>query len=109
MDVEDRQPECAKDGTVFQKKNMNKNLQNTRTKTRTNEHGQKLEYYSSLGSSHFRVLFLNILWCNHLHGGYRLLGWTTMGHNDDGNRCSWYCFLDGHYQMAITSNQEVES
>ena len=74
MDVEDRQPECAKDGTVFQKKNMNKNLQNTRTKTRTNEHGQKLEYYSSLGSSNFRVLFLNILWCNHLHGGYRLLG-----------------------------------
>ena len=109
VDVEDRQPECAKDGTVFQKKNMNKNLQNTRTKTRTNEHGQKLEYYSSLGSSHFRVLFLNILWCNHLHGGYRLLGWTTMGHNDDGNRCSWYRFLDGHYQMAITSNQEVES
>ena len=109
MDVEDRQPECAKDGTVFLKKNMNKNLQNIRKKTRTNKTGQKLEYNPSLRSSHFRVLFLNILWCNHLHGGYRLLGWTTMGHNDDGNRCSWYRFLDGHYQMAITSNQEVES
>ena len=109
MDVEDRQPECAKDGTVFLKKNMNKNLQNIRKKTRTNKTGQKLEYNPSLGSSHFRVLFLNILWCNHLHGGYRLLGWTTMGHNDDGNRCSWYRFLDGHCQMAITSNQEVES
>ena len=109
VDVEDRQPECAKDGTVFLKKNMNKNLQNIRKKKRTNKTGQNLEYNPSLGSSHFRVLFLNILWCNHLHGGYRLLGWTTMGHNDDGNRCSWYRFLDGHYQMAITSNQEVES
>ena len=109
MDVEDRQPECAKDGTVFLKKNMNKNLQNIRKKTRTNKNGQKLEYNPSLGSSHFRVLFLNILWCNHLHREYRLLGRATMGHNDHGNRCSWHRFLDGHYQVAIASDQEVES
>ena len=109
VDVEDRQPECAKDGTVFQKKNMNKNLQNTRTKTRTNEHGQKLEYHSTLGSPYFRFLLLNILWCNYLHREYRLLGRTTMGHNGHGNRCPWYRFLDGHHQVAIASNQEVES
>ena len=109
MDVEDRQLECAKDGTDFPKKNTKRNSLNTRQKTRRIEGGKELEYYSSLGSSHFRVLFLNILWRNHLHRGYRLLGWATMGHNDDGNRCSWYRFLDGYHQVAIASDQEVES
>ena len=109
MDAGDHRPECAKVGTVFPKKNMNKNLQNITTKTRTNENGQKLEYHSSLGSPHFRFLFLDILWCNHLHGEYRLLGRTALGNNDHGDRCSWYRFLDGHYQVAITSDQEVES
>ena len=109
MDVEDRQTECAKDGTVFPKKNTNKKSQNIKTKTRTNENGQKLEYYSSLGSSNFRVLFLDIFWCDHLHWEYRLLGRTTLGHNDNGDRCSWYRFLDGYHQMATASYQEVES
>ena len=57
MDVDDRQPECAKDGTVYLKKNMNKNLQNIKKKTRTNKNNQKLEYNPSLGSSHFGFCF----------------------------------------------------
>ena len=109
MDAGDHRPECAKVGTVFLKKNMNKNLRNMITKTRTNEDGQELEYHSSLGSPNVRVLFLNIFWCNNLHGEYRLLGRTTLGHNDHGDRCSWHRFLDGHHQVAITSYQEVES
>ena len=109
MDVEDRQLECAKDGTDFPKKNTKRNSLNTRQKTRRIEVGKELEYHSSLGSPHFRFLLFNILWCNHLHREYRLLGRATMGHNDHGNRCSWHRFLDGHHQVAIASDQEVES